>query len=158
MANILLEVYENNEFYEFITGRHGYSIPERFGIATVPTDWTVAVPCVYRLYETTKDEGVITAFHEGIIKAIHGSGFDIWCACNTLFSCLYNESCGKATFLVDSEIFAEFRKVAMEKAETLRATYYNGYTGEQHVWQDICRLSKNCADEGWREFLLIPIQ
>ena len=138
--------YEKNEFYEFITGRNGYSVPVIDAQVDVPTDWTRTIPGIYDLYNETKDDKIIEAFQDAIRKAINGSCIDIWCACNTLFFHCDHEEDGKTPFIIDKSLRRELRSIVIEKTELLRNTYYGYNKGKSHVYNDILRLNNNFYD------------
>jgi hypothetical protein len=137
------KAFENNEFYEFLTGRNGYAFLYPFLNANVPTDWTCIIPYgIYKLYEDTKDDKIIDAYIEAINKTINGDSTDLWMATYILFNQFANQKRGEAPFNIDEDILINFNIKLKEKKEELENnTNYGGKGWSNGLYGDIERLN-----------------
>jgi hypothetical protein len=144
------KAFENNEFYEFLTGRNGYSYYTSWLNVNIPTDWTSIIPNgIYKLYEETKDAKIIEAYEDAIIKAINGDAEDLWSAFNVLFFQLDHENMGKSPFKISKRVTAGLKEKVIASKENLEKNYPNG-KNNWNMYEDILRLN-NIYSKDWKK-------
>lgn len=138
------KAFEKREFYELLTGRSGYDVPVLGIPVRVPTDWTEIIPNgVFKLYDESKDEGIIKQYSEAIIRIINGNSTDIWIAANILFNQLSSQQKGKAPFNIKNEILRDFNEALKSKKNEISCNQeYDGNQYSNGLMGDIERLNR----------------
>jgi hypothetical protein len=139
--------YCNGEFYEFLTGKKGYSLPVIDAQVHIPTDWTRIIPHgVYALYEESADAGIVAAYQAAIVQAIHGSPEDVWCAVHILFFQRSEENNQTAPFCICPDLCNGFVELILSMRPALEERLPYGKNG-WNMYEDILRLNQNFFDE-----------
>lgn len=147
------KAYNSDEVYEFIMGQNGYQLRVIDVPADVPTDWTRIIPNgIYVVYQELKDDSIIYKYEQAIVKAIHGSCKDLWCAVNILYFQINHEKMNKSPFLIDKTIVNGLTNIILNKREDLEKELPYGKNG-WNMYEDICRLNHNFKND-WNESLL----
>ena len=147
------EAYMKNELFEFITGRNGYDLPVIDVPINVPTDWTrIIANGIYEIYEDEKEQEIVSAYEEAIIRAINNSETDLWSAVNVLYFQIKYENMKKAPFSIDKKVLNGLKERIIECKEILQNNYPNGDDGLS-MYEDILRLNHNFKNNWGYSFI-----
>ena len=136
--------YEKKEFFELLTGQKDYKLQVVDVPIDVPTDWTRVIPLgIHALYRETQEEQVLADYVEAISRLISGTPTEVWIAAYVLFVQISTEYRGKASFILNRDVFPPFHKAVEKNRAWLEK---HSYGRKMSMYEDIIRLNKNLME------------
>lgn len=146
--------FEKDKIYDLLIGKDEYFI--YCMLASVPTDWTFAIPGLYSFYEETEDENVkkeiVNKYEKAINKLVDDGNneqfendiraINLWTAVNVLFFQIDQEEKNKTPFKIDRKICDKLKENIKKNRDLLKNCHkFVGHNDEDGLTYDIFRLN-----------------
>ena len=134
------EAIENDEFYELLTGKRGYSIKILDASIKNDDDFVLVVTLgVFEQYKITQNDDIINKYQAAIKRLLNGTRIDVWSGFNVLFTQFSHEEQGTAPFKIDKNIASGLKDYLLNHKSEMEKTFpYSKREG--NAYEDIMRL------------------
>lgn len=141
---LIAQAIEKKEVLKLMRGEKGYEIEiSKFTSDVFPTDVNaVLMNCFYKQVENI--DVIENVFSEALLRLLSGGASDVYIAVLYFDACLFQEERGKATFLINKELFIKKMQEAIckykeEFKEEIR--FCNGLS-KSNAWKNIENFNK----------------